>query len=103
MDNIFTHEEAAAFVTYNDLTIVLEETLKMISEEIIKADNITFDGLNNLVNILADRINDIEYKRIRDMYFILGRLAYQSHCTTYDMRKTYENYCDEFDRLNKKE
>ena len=103
MDNIFTHEEAAAFVTYNDLAIVLEETLKMVSEEIIKADNITFDGLNSIINILADRINDIQYKRIRDMYFILNYLAYQNHCTTYDMRKTYENYCDEFDRLNKKE
>lgn len=103
MQDIFTLEESSMPVTYGNLLVILQTLIKNISEETLKADEVTFNGVSNLVDILADRINEIEYRRVRDMHFVLNYLAYLRHCTIDEMKKTYETYCEEFDKLNKKE
>ena len=103
MQNIFTQEEASTPVTFRDLGIFAEEIFPQLAEAIIKSDEATFNGVSKLIDILVDKINEIEYKRIRDVSFINANLAYLQKCSQDDIRKTYDAYCDEFDRLNKKE
>ena len=103
MQDIFTPEEAATPVTFRDLGIFAEEILPQLAEAIIKSDEATFNGVTNLINILSDRINEIEYKRIRDVYFFTELLSQVLNCSRESLRENYTKYCDEFDRLNKKE
>ena len=101
MHNIMTPEEKSTPVTFGDLAIFSEAILAQLSDAMIKSDEAMFNGVASLVDMLANRINEIEYKRARDMRFLLSYLG--SLRPSIDLYKTYEAYCEEFDKLNKKE
>ena len=103
MQNIFTQEEASTPVTFRDLGIFAEEILPQLAEAVIKSDEATFNGVSKLIDILVDKINEIEYKRIRDVWFFTELLSQTSNLSRESLRENYKKYCDEFDKLNKKE
>ena len=103
MQNILTPEEASTPVTFRDLGIFAEEILPQLAEAVIKSDEATFNGVSKLIDILVDKINEIEYKRIRDVWFFTELLSQTSNLSRESLREHYAKYCDEFDRLNKVE
>ena len=103
MQNILTQEEASTPVTFRDLGIFAEEILPQLAEAIIQSDEATFNGVSKLIDILVDKINEIEYKRIRDVWFFTEFLSQTLNFSRESLYENYTKYCDEFDRLNKKE
>ena len=96
MENIFTPEEANMPVTYG----VLLQVLESIRPAIDSRDEALRD-LEDAVEILIDGLAEAEYKRVRDMHYILSYLAQER---LYNKDKFYDAYlgwCKEYDKLNK--
>lgn len=105
MDNIFTPEEANKSVTYGELTLILGETIKNLGQESIKYSDTLQENTFKLINAMTDHIvkirDDADYKRQRDIRFMIGLIAQFFNCDKEIIHKEYERWCDEFDKLNK--
>ena len=58
------------------------------------------DTYERLFNVLADRIRQNTYEMARDRSFFLAFLGQHGY-TREQVLKTYDNYCEEYDKLNK--
>lgn len=105
MDNIFTPEEANKSVTYGELTLILGEIIKNLGQESIKYSDTLQENTFKLINAITDHIvkirDDADYKRQRDIRFMIGLIAQFFNCDKEIIHKEYERWCDEFDKLNK--
>lgn len=105
MDNIFTPEEVNKCVAYGDLNLILSEIIKNLSQESIKYSDTLQEGTFKLINTMTDHMvkicDDVDYKRQRDVHFMIGLLAQFNHCDTEVIHKEYRRWCEEFDKLNK--
>lgn len=105
MDKIFTPEEVNKCVTYGDLNLILSEIIKNLSQESIKYSDTLQEGTFKLINTMTDHMvkirDDAEYKRQRDVHFMIGLLAQFNHCNKEVIHKEYQRWCEEFDKLNK--
>ena len=96
MDNIFTPEEANMPVTYGILLQVLESI-----RPAIESRDKALDDLNDAIQVITDALVDAEYKRVRDMRYILSYLAQDRLYNRDKFYNTYIEWCKEYDRLNK--
>ena len=103
MDNILTPEQAAQPVTQADLIAALNELVKLMSESDARYQEHTFRALDDVLNSVARSIDALEYKRIRDMRFVISIISELNHIKREDLLTTYANWCDEFDQLNRGE
>jgi polyhydroxyalkanoate synthesis regulator phasin len=105
MDNILTPEEVIKPVTYGDLTLILGETIKNLSQESIKYSDIlqenTFKLVDQVTNHIVKIRDDADYKRQRDVRFMIGLISQFYHCDKEIIYKEYIRWCEEFDKLNK--
>jgi hypothetical protein len=105
MDNIFTPEEANKPVTFGDLLTILNSIVNDLGKNSIDyTDTLqehTFEIINKLTDHLVEIRNDAEYKRIRDMNFVLNLISQVGHYDKDLLCKNYHTWCEEFDRLNK--
>lgn len=101
MDNIFTPEEAQQPVIYGDLFTILKSVADNISKNAIDLQERIFQVINTLTDSLVKIRDDAEYKRQRDVHFMIGLLAQFNHCDTEVIHKEYQRWCEEFDKLNK--
>lgn len=94
-------EEDIEYLCMNILYPVLEETIKGIAAEQEKLDAIT----DRMIHMNGDAISDIRYKMERDRRFykaMFTQLLLKNTMLTpaaYD--EFYQNWCAEFDKLNK--
>lgn len=98
MDNIFTPEEENMPVTYGVLLQVLQSM-----QPAIESRDETLRYLEDVILTMSHLLVDAEYKRVRDMHFILSFLARER---LYNKDKLYDSYiewCKEYDKLNKRE
>lgn len=99
MNNILTPEESAQFVTYGDLMKIMEE----LGQAMQKLEEYRDEDMMKSLETVFDAITDIEYKRVRDVRFFISMLAQMNH-TSYDKWVgRYNNWCEEYDKLNKGE
>lgn len=105
MDNIFTPEEAQQPVTYGELIVILESVVDNISKNAIDYSNTLQKQIFQVINTLTDSLvkirDDAEYKRQRDVHFMIDLLAHFNHCDKEVIHKEYQRWCEEFDKLNK--
>jgi hypothetical protein len=105
MENIFTQEEANKLVTYGDLLTILNSIVNDIGKSSIDyTDTLqkhTFDIIDKLTDHIVEIRNDAEYKRIRDMTFVLNMISQVGHFDNGLLCKSYNTWCEEYDRLNK--
>lgn len=101
MDNFLTPEEANTPVTFGNLMAIIDEFNKnyltnaeRLQNEILKILDIVTDG------VVSNR-DDAEYKRQRDLRYILGLIATIEHLDKDAFYENYKNWCEEFDNLNK--
>ena len=98
MNNILTPEEANKPVTYGDLMTILESMTENITQ-----------GESDMILKIADKLtdymvrirDDAEYKRQRDIHFLINYLSQQHLYQSGHLFDIYQNWCDEFDKLNK--
>lgn len=105
MDNIFTPKEANKSVTYGELIVILESVADNISQNTINYSDILQEQILKVINTLTDSLvkirDDAEYKRRRDVHFMIALLAQLNHCDKEVIHKEYQFWCEEFDKLNK--
>ena len=105
MNNTFTPEEANTPVTYGELLTILTSLNQELSKCSIDYTNTLQEQTFKIIDKLTDHIveirDDAEYKRQRDVRFMMGLLAQLYHCDTEAMRNEYKRWCEEFDKLNK--
>lgn len=104
MDNLFTPEEASKLVTYGDLALILGETVKNLAQESIKYSDTLQENAFKLIGTMTDQMvkirDDADYKRQRDVRFLIGLTAQFFNCDKEIIRKEYQRWCEEFDKLN---
>jgi hypothetical protein len=105
MDNVFTPEEANMPVTYGELAVVLETLVKEIAKNTTQysddAEDYTLKAISKLMDSIIEMRDNIEYKRIRDVHFMIGLLAQVNYLNKDVLLKEYPHWCEEFDKLNK--
>lgn len=103
--NTLTPEEAATPVTYGELLTILMPVIEDIAKGTIKYCDDSQDKTHELILRLADNLvkirNDADYKRQRDLRFMIGLFAQFNHCDKEIIYKEYVRWCEEFDKLNK--
>ena len=104
MDNIFTPEEANKPVTYGELLTILTSLNQELSKHSINYTDTLQEHTFKIINKLTDHIvvirDNAEYKRQRDMRFMLGLFAQFYQCDKEALHKEYKRWCEEFDKLN---
>lgn len=105
MDNIFTPEEANKSVTYGELLTIFQPVLEEVVKHTMGYADTLQEHIFKVISTLTDHIvkmrDDAEYKRQRDVHFMIGLLAQFNHCGTEVIHKEYQRWCEEFDKLNK--
>ena len=105
MDNIFKPEEANKPVTYGELLTILTSLNQELSKHSIDYTDTLQKQIFKIIDKLTDHIveirNDAEYKRQRDIHFMLGLFAQFHMCDKEVLHKEYKRWCEEFDKLNK--
>ena len=105
MDNIFTPEEANKAVTYGELLKIFMPIIEEMSKGSINyADTLqqqTFDIINKLTDHIVKIRDDAEYRRIRDVSFVLHVITCVEHLDKDVLRQNYYTWCTEYDSLNK--
>ena len=104
MDNyILTEQEAKTQVTFGDLQIVLEELRRTLCDMQENNDKVLVESLEKVIDTLVERINKLYYQQVRDMKFCLELFSEVSHFSKDVIDRTYDSWCKEFDKLNKRE
>lgn len=87
-------------VTWGDLL----ETLCAMSTEIMETIKIADECQDKVVDSLGEHVlqlyNEAEYRRMRSMAFVL---AITGHTDPTKWHPIYEEFCKEYDKLNRKE
>lgn len=96
MDNIFTPEEANKPVTYEALLQILQHLQPAVSSR-----DRALDAFDEAITNIIHSVEDLEYRRIRDMHFILSYLATQQLCNRDKLYNMYVDWGEEFDKMNK--
>lgn len=105
MENIFTPEEANKSVTYGELAVIIQ----MVADEFAKAsisdvDNLqenTFKIIDKLTDSLVQIRDDADYKRQRDLRFMINLISQMGHYDKDILYSEYQRWCEEFDKINK--
>lgn len=87
-------------VTWGDLFEVLYDMSTEIMETIQTADECQDKVVDSLGHRMLELYNEAEYRRMRSMAFVL---AMTGHTDSSKWRPIYEEYCKEYDKLNRKE
>ena len=105
MNNVLSPEEASKPVTYGDLLTILTSMNEDMSKHSINyADTLqehTFEIVRKLTDHLVEIRDDAEYKRARDIRFMIGLFAQFYKCDKEVLHKEYKRWCEEFDKLNR--
>lgn len=105
MDSIFTPEEANKPVTYGELSTILQSIVTDLSKHSIDYADALQDSTFKMINKLTDAFvairDDADYKRQRDLHFMIGLFAQFYHCDKEVLHKEYKRWCEEFDKMNR--
>lgn len=103
--NTLTPEEAATPVTYGELLTILMPVIEDIAKGTTKYCDDSQDGAFKLIGKLADKLvkirDDADYKRQRDLRFMIGLLSQINYLDKEVIYKEYVRWCKEFDELNR--
>lgn len=87
------------FVTWKDLIGICSQITEFVEKcETTSAESI-YKVIDSLQNYTLKLYEELEYRRIRSMYFIL---AITGHTDPSKWGSIYDEYCKEYDKLNRK-
>lgn len=87
-------------VTWGDLFEVLYDMSTEIMETIQTADECQNKAVDSLGHSVLELYNEAEYRRMRSMSFVLAMTGYTNSSK---WRPIYDEFCKEYDKLNRKE
>lgn len=87
-------------VTWGDLFEVLYDMSTEIMATIQTADECQDKVVDSLGHSVLELYNEAEYRRMRSMCFVL---AITGHTDPIKWRPIYDEFCQEYDKLNRKE
>lgn len=102
-EEVLTEEELKQTVTFRDLCMFIESYTPQLAEETDKLIKNYVDGAYDVVKILADQFYDARYEQMRDRRFLMRILSSLHHLDHGALYEEYIRWCEEYDKLNKKE
>lgn len=91
-------EEDVKFIINNILNPMFEGYAQAHKE----VNDISHETYMKVLDTMATRIRDLDYERHRDKDFFLAYLGQsQMYSSKEILERAYENYCKEYDKLNK--
>lgn len=90
-------------VTYSDFIPILKTLLKSLTKSNIHQQDQIYDSLNKIIERSKKLFEDAEYRRIRDVHFFINALDVLKLVNKNLLEQTYKLWCEEFDKLNKKD
>lgn len=100
-NNFITPEEAGQSVTYGRLIMMMQEFIKAANANAQQADGVYWNEVTRIANSLFAGLQEAEYRRARDMLFLLTVLSDMNVDTQANLITHYHSYCAEFDKLNR--
>ena len=100
-NNFITPEEAGQSVTYGHLIVMMQEFIKAADANAQRADGIYWNEVTRVANSLFAGLQEAEYRRARDIHFLLTVFADMNVDTRDNLIAHYNSYCAEFDKLNR--
>lgn len=94
-------EEDVNFITEKIVFPCFEAYTKEIAKIDDKSHEMYMKMANSITDKIAERIRKVEYNNARDRNFFLALIGNEHRISQEVMEATYDNYCDEFDKLNK--
>lgn len=92
-------QEDVEFIVNNIITPCLTPCFEELAKETIKLDEMTTESNHKTSMMLAERIRELDYEKMRDRAFFLSYLGKLDRL--YDVNKIYKNFCEEYDKHNK--
>lgn len=99
----FTEEEARTPVTFGDMAVLIKEIFNTIAANKEVEDQVLADSIGKVTDLLIEQIREVEYRRIRDAKFCISLFRDLTGMPQNKLEEHYMKWCEEFDRLNKKE
>ena len=92
--------------TEDDVKFIIKNILNPMFEGYAQAhkevNDISHETYMKVLDTMATRIRDLDYERHRDKDFFLAYLGQsQMYSSKEILERAYENYCKEYDKLNK--
>ena len=88
-------EEDVEFIVKHIINPCFDE----FTNELIKLDEMTTESNHKTSMMLAERIRELDYEKMRDRAFFLSYLGKLDRL--FDVNKIYKNFCEEYDKHNK--
>ena len=87
-------------VTWHLLLDVLSQVKDFITNYAETSGESIYKSIDAVQNFAQELYNESEYRRMRSMCFVLAMMG---HTDTSKWRPIYDEFCKEFDRLNRKD
>ena len=87
-------------VTWESLMEIMAQTGESITNSLNDGDECTYRVIDAVRDSRVKLYEESEYRRIRSMVFVLAMIG----CTDYNTwRPIYDKFCEDYDRLNRKD
>ena len=87
-------------VTWHSLLDVLSQVKDFITNYAETSGESIYKSIDAVQNFAQELYNESEYRRMRSMCFVLVMMG---HTDTSKWRPIYDEFCKEFDKLNRKD
>ena len=109
--NIFSQEEIKSKinelgalkdqpVTWESLMEIMARTVESIAKTMTDRDEYIYRVIDAARDFIVKLYDESEYRRMRSMCFVLAMMG---HTDTSKWRPIYDEFCKEFDKLNRKD
>lgn len=87
-------------VTWESLMEIMAQTGESITKSLKDGDERTYRVIDAVRDFMVKLYEESEYRRIRSMVFVLAMIGHTDYNT---WRPIYDKFCEDYDRLNRKD
>lgn len=87
-------------VTWEYLMEIMARTVESIAKTMTDRDEYIYRVIDSVRDSMVKLYDESEYRRMRSMCFVLAMMG---HTDTSKWRPIYDEFCKEFDKLNRKD
>lgn len=87
-------------VTWESLMEIMAQTGEYITKSLNDGDECTYRVIDAVRDFMVKLYEESEYRRIRSMVFVLAMIGHTDYNT---WRPIYDKFCEDYDRLNRKD
>lgn len=87
-------------VTWESLMEIMAQTGESITKSLNDGDERTYRVIDSVRDSMVKLYDESEYRRMRSMVFVLAMIGHTDYNT---WRPIYDKFCEDYDKLNRKD